>query len=908
MPEPIKSGADVTDLFKDLKSGDDVTSLMSGSDVTNLMGAEPSSEFNPIKELVRSGYEKMMKPLLPEADTSGTESYIGANIPGINSIWPGGIRIPRVSEIYNELIRPLSAPIGLLTAGLEGAIGAKGAFKSPGELAPIEAETPVVLERPKPKLLNAAPREIERPARFIAGQAGVAENRPYLSKIGNIVPPDLLARHGENVGTGELTRSTALGNSFDPAVIAEQDRLARLGYTVQNPGEALQLPNDSLPIPPESGDTRLGFNAQSQGDLPYPLNVVPNLVRPRTIQSNMASETQMPILDRLGEQPRSNPIRELEPIGNYTNKENQVSTIGPNGELTRYNLKSDEPYAQPSAPIKQNRFFGPESKAPLDEINLEPKPDAIRTPEETVIPQPGQAKPVKDISGFTANFTSPDITLASRSITKPIADVIVKAQDQKMNWIASTERELSDLSKGLGKSDRIQLGQLIDGQDIPNASPELRLRSQQARTILDSVHEMFPEGATRAGEDVGYLENYFTHIHHQPEDISSAINSIIDHHFGIFKSPQDLADVEGTSTGDLYEKGLGKPGSPYVEPRQNNARTIQYDVNKVFPAYIESAAKVIFDKPAVEAAKAQLAKIPDSNLKELATWYIKNYSNYDSLPGLHKAWNSWASTIARTTSRSLLGFNTGLQTLHLARIPANMWPELGTKYSSIGLKEVATHPIQAWTEAAKLGLLQNEIRPMSFKTPLEKFDSLSNFLSLADYLDKAIGYHGYKRMMLDQGSSAEQASLDALKFTKRVSQTTDAARQMKGMSSESNVMGGEVASRLGWQFKQVPAKIVEQYMNIAKGMKDNPQAATRMVAGVGLALAANEGLRTFHLDPYHMIPSGAWGAFGTTVTKVANSLSKGNWEKALMDSALWAIPGGQSLKRQIESGPSALNP
>lgn len=705
---------------------------------------------------------------------------------------------------------------GALEAGL-GGLGFHGLRGVP------EVETPTDIIKspkieglaPKPQLaLPSAPESIINPPKFIAGEKGIAENRPYPIDIGPINP----AMGAKNVGT-VLPHELGQINQIPPEMAAMK------GLEI---GEPIQSP------------------------------------------ASRSAETLIPQSDRFN-------------IGDP-------------------NLPAQLPSAEKTP---RSKVFE-EAPASIDEVNSSPV--EVKSPEQTVLPEPGQATPSKDISGFTANYSSPDITLASRPETKPIADVIIKAQDQKMNWIATTERELADLSKGLSKSDRVALGQMIDGQVFQTSNPELALRAKQARIILDSVHDMFPEGATRSGENVGYLENYFTHIYHQPDDLKSGLQSIVDHHFGPIKSPGNLPSTEGAGTGDLFDKGLGRASSPYVEERKGLESQLQYDVNKVFPAYIESAAKVIFDKPAIEEARSQLAKIPDSNLKELATWYIKNYSNYDSLPGLHKAWNSWASTIARTTSRSLLGFNTGLQTLHLARIPANLWPELGTKFSTIGLKEVASHPIQAWTEAAQLGLLQNEIRPFNFRTPMEKFDSISNFLSLADYLDKAIGYHGYKAKMLAQGMEPEAAKLEALKFTKRVSQTSDAARQMKGMSVESNVMGGEVASRLGWQFKQVPAKIVEQYVNIARNAGKNPQSAARMIAGVSFALAANEGMRTFHIDPMHMVPSGAWGAFGTTVNNVVRALAKGDWQRAVEETVLWATPGGKSIQRQLENGPSALNP
>lgn len=800
-------------------------------------------DFEPIKEepkkgLLSRGYEKLMGPLLPEADTSGGESLLGRGInigedtPLIRNIWPGGIHIPGVKEIYNELIRPASAPIGLGMMGLEGAINRGGLSRSSNPIEKLPIETPVITQ-PKPLqrlALPPAPESVLRRPSFIAGEAGVAENKPYPIDIGPLNP----RMGGSNQGT-VLPRELESISNIPPEIAARQ------GVSLGRPATHTRTPNEA------------------------------------------ALESLIPDRYKSGRQLISEP-----------SKPRELNIGDPSA-----------PYQLPSA-VKMSKVFE-DAPASIEEIKLAEPP---KTPESTVIPKPGQAKSFNDISPLTANATSADQTLVSREITKPIADTIIKAQDEKTAWIGQTERELSQLSKGLNKNDRVLLGQMIDGQEIPNASPELKLRAEQARVVLDSIHDMFPEGSTKAGENVGYLENYFTHIQQQPEDIKSSINNIIDHHFGVFKGGEIPLGEEGKQgLKDFFNKGMGDPSSPYVEPRSGQANNLVYDVNKVFPAYIESAARVIFDKPAVESATKMLKDIPDSNLKELATWYIKNYSRYDAEAGLHKAWSQWANTIARVTSRSLLGFNTGLQTLHLARIPANLWPELGTKYTMFGLKKIAANPVQSWTEAAKLGLLQNEIRPFAFKTPIEKFDSISNFLSLADYLDKTAGYFGFKeKFMSEQGMAEKEASLAALRETKRVSQTSDPARQMKLMSSKSNIAGGEVVSKLGWQFKQVPAKIVEQYMRIASQAKNDPKQAARMLAGVGIALGANEGLRTFHIDPAHMIPTGVFGAFGDTAYKVAHLLSKGDWMGAVEETALWAIPGGKSIQRQFKQGPSAIQP
>jgi hypothetical protein len=319
-----------------------------------------------------------------------------------------------------------------------------------------------------------------------------------------------------------------------------------------------------------------------------------------------------------------------------------------------------------------------------------------------------------------------------------------------------------------------------------------------------------------------------------------------------------------------------------------------------------------FDRVAVDSAKEFLKTVPDKNIygepskiKELASWYIKNYTRYDAMPGLTKGWNDLTSQLMRTTGRSMLGFSTGLQTLHLARIPANLYPELGEKYLAAGVKALAGQSAKnAWTEAASLGLLQNEVRPFNFKTPMERADSILSFMSAADFLDRSIGYHGFKQMFLDQGLDEATASAQAIAKSKSASLVVDNARPIKSFNPEGSPAGA--AWRLATQFKQVPIKIIEQYVGIAAKAKQDPKTAARMVAGVGLTVAAAEaGLHTFHISPKQAaIQMG--GAVGTVVQSVYSDLAKGDIVSALKKTALWITPGGMSVERQLRKGLSAF--
>lgn len=533
-------------------------------------------------------------------------------------------------------------------------------------------------------------------------------------------------------------------------------------------------------------------------------------------------------------------------------------------------------------------------------------PIQATAPEQLIIPKPGQARASKDINPIRAGLGSVDRTLESRPESAPIAKEIITAQDEKLRFIATTGRQLAETTKGLNRRERMEMWDVMNG-DITSQNPSINERAQQAKVILDSVFDMIPGGSE--GE-VGYWEKYITHMKKMDTDTQSAMQFILDNHLGggLFKSIRELfssktlGTTSGGTLGDFLEKGLGDPNSPFTKERIGTLNQLEKDVNKVFPAYIESIAKSIFDKPAVDRAKTLIKDLPDSNLKTLAEWYIKNYTRYDAMGNLNGAWEKFTRGILTTTNRTFLSFNPGLQALHLARIPANLFPELPSQYILYGAKKVGTSPIVSWHEMARLGMLPQEIRPLSFRTAGEKFDSVANFLSIADSLDRAIGYHGFKQMFLDKGLPEAEASLQAIAASKRASLTVDPARPMQAFSTRG--MQG-TALRTTLQYKHVPAKILEQYTSIASKAMSDPASAARLVAGVSFAYGLHEaGLHTFHFSPLNLVPTEFLGPFGETVRKVAGDLSHGNVEQAIIDTAIFATPAGKSIEKQIKFGPS----
>lgn len=179
---------------------------------------------------------------------------------------------------------------GSFVEGIGGIAGYRGARGERINVKP-PVPTPVMPEViTDPRRMLTAKSAVQPPS-FIAGPAGVAKNAPYKGGVpgpnGELVvdlPPDLVAREGGTIGQGIDRPNVEVPLNLDAA--AEAKRLAAIRGS-QGWNGMVKLGNDPVPpdIPVQSGDVRRGFSQQSNADLPYPLNVTPNAVRPRTVQS-----------------------------------------------------------------------------------------------------------------------------------------------------------------------------------------------------------------------------------------------------------------------------------------------------------------------------------------------------------------------------------------------------------------------------------------------------------------------------------------------------------------------------------------------------------------------------------------------------------------------------------------------
>ncbi len=119
---------------------------------------------------------------------------------------------------------------------------------------------------------------------FIVGNTGAAQRESL------VTPQERMRLQGIDIGEeGPIGQQaeTPADHWVDLGELAERERQARLNYTDHEHmgGSVLELERQNMDIPPESGDTRLGFSPETGANLEYPLNVVPNRLRPRVAQT-----------------------------------------------------------------------------------------------------------------------------------------------------------------------------------------------------------------------------------------------------------------------------------------------------------------------------------------------------------------------------------------------------------------------------------------------------------------------------------------------------------------------------------------------------------------------------------------------------------------------------------------------
>jgi hypothetical protein len=379
---------------------------------------------------------------------------------------------------------------------------------------------------------------------------------------------------------------------------------------------------------------------------------------------------------------------------------------------------------------------------------------------------------------------------------------------------------------------------------------------------------------------------------------------------GIFKHQE--ARYPG-QPGGMVET-LRQPRSPYINRRTGQVADYALDVNRVVPAYIESVGRLLYDRPAVARAQRMVEAMPQGDpWREYAEKYLKNYTRTDSYPDLQNAWGRLTRFLLRTTTRTLLGFSPKLQTLHLARLVGNAFPEMDARYFRHGVFQVMKHPIESYRQSLEMGILP-QARPWNLLRPGDQMDLVLNYMGVADFIDRSVVYIGNRQMYLDRGLPMEEASLRAATDSRRVSFMGSPAHRPLAFRQIPGLEG--LLARTMLQFKYVPTAIADQYMRIVGNVAQNPAALGKLMLAIG-TLAEAQHLTHFRL--LHFIGQTGTAAGGQMYRIFSNlgaagmALKDGReqeaWsklEQALKETGYFLMPVGASSSVSMSKGSSRL--
>lgn len=417
----------------------------------------------------------------------GNTSVFGDKVPAERILSPD----VTISDIQREGFEQMTTPFSL-AGELAGGVGLVRMLK--GKKVP---PVPEVLPPEAPKAPRALLLERTR-ARYIAGPIGESGQVAPLDSANAIIEATL---SGSNKPKGAIPSSQFI----DLDEIKESERLKKLFFTdvEQQGGRRMDIPDKPLiESPVQYGERKLGFDpgASKAESLPYPLNVVPEAVRPRQAQTVVDALTPNRFKEEL---PGAKPKVEFE----SPKIEDELMTPDDSGiysgtGATRFGEEGNLPSAREIDEAAKN--VGINAEKLNEAANLAPPPvaQAVRQ----VIKEESQ-KPSVWKSIYT-ELKGQSEELYRRSFRS------VQLENQyKAKWMPDVESALRKLSK----DERANFGSYVEGT-TPITSPTVREAVQKWKLAEDAIgNEAVSRGLrmfTDEGEAIPFQKNpnYWPHV------------------------------------------------------------------------------------------------------------------------------------------------------------------------------------------------------------------------------------------------------------------------------------------------------------------------------------------------------------------------------------------------------------
>jgi len=513
-------------------------------------------------------------------------------------------------------------------------------------------------------------------------------------------------------------------------------------------------------------------------------------------------------------------------------------------------------------------------------------------------------------------------TLLNHPATTQIADDVLSTQDAKTVWEARTLRELEATHHDLTPEQTAEHADIMNIFEKPEDaaghyskrlgrmySPEAIQSATAARAVMRRIFEMLPENATASGALPQYIEGYWSHITkllENDQDLLTGIRQLWkfwnrDTGYGSLLDAFRTEQIGGESTvperegaGVPWERGRGKrtPASRFLKRRTGDMQGLEYDPKVVYPVYVRSIARVVFDKPLLDRVKPMIKELPQSELRELTELWMQNYTKFDAYPKLSRRWMAMTKAAMGLLSRSVLYLSPRLQLLHVGRTEAAFAETRG--YYLKGWADTLKNPRRAFERTAVAGLLPNNFLPSAYRPFFTKLDNVGNAMGFVDFLDRSVALHGFERMYQSQGYGADEAYLLAIRHAKKVCQVTDPARVLPTI--RYGALGQAVS-----QYKVIPWRLIYQMGETWELRKQDPARFARHVAIVSAFAGAEVagGVHLLHTGSVSRLLNFEAPVM-SEVRRIYQKIENGDAMGFLEELALLAVPGGVSARTTID--------
>ncbi|HSW40407.1 MAG TPA: hypothetical protein VLL97_13040 [Acidobacteriota bacterium] len=298
--------------------------------------------------------------------------------------------------------------------------------------------------------------------------------------------------------------------------------------------------------------------------------------------------------------------------------------------------------------------------------------------------------------------------------------------------------------------------------------------------------------------------------------------------------------------------------SRFLKERESNAWLGNVSIFDVVPAYIQSTMRTIHDIPAYNRALQHLENVPDgSPIREFAGWYVDNYMGVNTrdylglIPRDHPIikLSRW---IANRHYDATIGLNIKTWSVNTLQTLSNTVPELGMKYTAIGIRELATREGRKKFHDAGLlfdypGIESGILGEGTYRRIMH------GGMALAEYVNRGIAYLGGLEQAHDLGlvgKAAEHHAMDVVEKTQFTYSKESAIRTLDSLTPDMKVL------------MTFPMKEAEFFAGLVKdayhgGSHEKMKLVRFLLINFGLAAAAKAAglqIRDWLIDLMDMIP------------------------------------------------------